>query len=191
MSKNQKYIKVIKDNNFESFLSKKNGNEISTLGSSMDNALSDCHKIKTINPVVKSGFFWIKPRCSPKAMRVFCDFSLIGKGVSFLLFNGNQAPNTALTSLGLESYKDIRYVCAKMGLEPINVKNKDMMKRIMDLLKIFGWNLGEPFTIPLGWDYNCAKDQACSGDSIIIIYNSSSTIDHIIFLLFHILLMRL
>lgn len=124
----------------------------------MESYVSDCHVIKTVNPMRKSGFYWIKPRCAPKPLRVFCDFSIEGKGVSILLFNNNQAPNTILETLQIDDIKDVRYQCANIGYEPINLKSKDMMLRLMYLLKTNGWDMGKPLAIPLGWDYGCPNN---------------------------------
>ncbi len=163
---NPKFIDIIVKHLFHNYFEKsKNGeiNEMNQVGATSKSAVSDCHKIKAINPLKKSGFYWIKPRCAPKPLRVFCDFSSYGKGVSFIIFNNDQEPNTDLDTLEIETYQDIRYICAKQGYYPIDIINKDMMTTLVYLLKSRGWDISRSMTIPLGYDYEC-DDGACSED---------------------------
>ena len=133
------------------------------IGSSTDIHMSDCHRMRLVNPSIKSGFYWIKPRCAPESVKAYCYFSNLGQSISIVPFNNNQAPNTDLKSLNIKNYKDIRYLCAKMGLKPINLKSKEIIDTIIMAMRLKGWDLGYPLAIPLGWDYGCEKNQ-CSGD---------------------------
>jgi hypothetical protein len=62
-----------------------------------------------------------------------------------------------LESYDIKNYIDVRYYCSKLGLFPIEIKNKDYIGRISNLLKFLGWDLSLPNIIPLGYDYGCEK----------------------------------
>jgi hypothetical protein len=167
-----KFINIIEKYQFDNFFDKKKGKEIiqtNGIGASVESPASDCHVIKTVNPLRKSGFYWIKPPCAKKPIRVYCDFSIVGKGISIYIFNNNQNPNSLLTRLEIKTKEDIHYYCGKKGLIPINVLNKDVMKRIFYLLKVYGWKLEKSNVIPLGFDYECELG-LCSKE-----YNSFSS----------------
>jgi len=38
------------------------------------NPAFDCSKIRAAAPYKKNGFYWLKTKCMPKALRVYCDF---------------------------------------------------------------------------------------------------------------------
>jgi len=50
----------------------------------------------------KHGFFWIKNKCMPSALRVFCDFS-IEKGQSYVFLG----PKTNDVFTEIDSVKDV------------------------------------------------------------------------------------
>jgi len=158
-----KFIDIIETYRIENYFDQGVGDEKTSYGVTIENPASDCFMIKKLIPTKKSGFYWIKPRCAHKPLRVFCDFSIQGKGVSIHIFNDNQSPNTVMEGAILESFRDIRYQCALNGLEPIQVKNPDFLRRILQLLGIYGWDMARPMVVPLGHDYEC-EDFACSGE---------------------------
>jgi len=158
-----KFIDIIETYRIENYFDQGVGDEKSSYGVTIENPALDCFMIKKLIPTKKSGFYWIKPRCSNKPLRVFCDFSIQGKGVSIFVFNDNQSPNTVMEGAILESFRDIRYQCALSGLEPIQIKNPDFLRRILQLLGIYGWDMARPLIVPLGHDYEC-EDFACSGE---------------------------
>ena len=43
------------------------------IGSSTDIHMSDCHRMRLVNPSIKSGFYWIKPRCAPESVKAYFD----------------------------------------------------------------------------------------------------------------------
>ena len=164
------YYRILRKLNYIKTFSTKKSKSIH-LGAKMETPAKDCNIIKKIFPKKKSGFYWIKPNCSKKPLRVFCDFSIKDKGVSIYVWNNNQSPNTEISNYSIETFRDIRYLCAKKGLEVINIANKDILNRIKQILKVKGWNLGLPYAIPLGFDYGC-DGNLCSGN-----YNSLNSQD--------------
>jgi len=44
------------------------------MGSAPSNPSKSCWEIKEVFPEKKSGFYWLKPRCTNLPIRVFCDF---------------------------------------------------------------------------------------------------------------------
>ena len=138
---------------------------VSTLGNTPDSPALDCYKIKEVTPYKKSGFYWIKPKCAPKALRVYCDFSIkaLGKGVSLYVWNNNQVPNTKLINIRIEKVNDVKYQCARLGLAPVLIKNKTTLQRIRHYLILLGYNIRSTKTsIPLGYDYSCDGKKNCA-----------------------------
>ena len=158
-----KFIDIIEKFRIENYFEKRLADQKASYGATISTPASDCYMIKKLIPSKKSGFYWIKTRCSKKPYRLFCDFSVEGKGVSILIYNDNQNPNSQMEGSKLETIKDIRYQCAKTGLEPIQINNNLMMRRIFYLLKVYGWDLARPLVIPLGYDYQCDK-YSCSNE---------------------------
>lgn len=154
---NYSFIKLIKKYQFENYFVKNLSNIKKDIGVSSKNPAFDCSQIKEIYKTKKSGFYYIQPSCSSIPMRVFCDFSILPQGLSFYIFNNEQLPNTKLDNIKITSVVDIRYHCASKGLYPIEIKNIDTTKRITQLLITYGYDLGSPLIIPLGYDYNCDK----------------------------------
>ena len=146
---------------FEDFL-KSEKIKNSTIGASEYFPAIDCAHIIRAFPSKRSGFYWIKNECTPKAIRVYCDFDSYSNksGLDYLIFNENQLPNSKLKSI--RKFKDIRLECAKLGLEPIQIKNLKMLKIIYYLLHKMKYNLNINSIIPLAYDYNCDFAK-CSG----------------------------
>lgn len=127
-----------------------------------DSPAIDCLQLRKLNRSIMSGFYYIKPECSPKPLRVFCDFALFGDAVDLLIFNDNSdSPNSDISYLSIADETDVRYYCAKNGLYPIRLENKDMVKRIYQVLRATGYNLDLPMAVPLGFDYSCKQDRTC------------------------------
>ena len=167
--KNFNYLSIIKKYKMESFFDKPKKNI--SLGSFSTNPAVDCYQIIKINRFKKSGFYWIKPSCSKFPIKVFCDFSIQTGGVSIYIHNNDQLPNSILESFSIHSYNDIRFYCAKKGLYPIEIQNKDYITRLHNLLKFLGWDLSNSNVIPLAFDYNCEKG------SCIYSYKSLNSLD--------------
>ena len=151
-----KYIEILKKYKYLNFFSNDISNN-NNLGATIVNSATDCHSIKRIFPNKKSGFYWIKPRCSKKSLRVYCDFSIKNKAISIYIWNNNQNPNTEILIHKIQSPDDIRYLCATKGLEAIEISNKHIVRRIKQILFLKGWDLILPFAIPVGYDYGCDR----------------------------------
>jgi len=178
--RNKKYIDIVKKYKLVNSSQKRIiTNKISSLGSFMSNPAEDCSQIKNLNKNRKTGFYWIKPRCSKTAIKVFCDFSIQKGGVSIYIYNNNQRPNTILENDIIQSYRDIRYICAKKGLYPIEIKNKDYVSRIFDLLKYIGWDLSLPYVIPLGYDYECENGNCANQYTSLNIKESENILSYL------------
>ena len=120
----------------------------------------DCWHIKQKIPFKKSGYYWIKPRCTKKALRVFCDFSIDGLGTSIYIWNSpGTIINTPIIDIPILSVADIQKQCALKGLFPIEIHNKDVVVRITQYLETMGYNLGFPLYYPLGYDWGCETGQ--------------------------------
>ena len=161
-SNNQKVNNMIEGN----FYNSRNINKESLIGiaSNPKYPAKDCYQIQEIAPGKKTGMYWIHPICSPKPIRVFCDFSLGSNsnknslGATFYIFNNNQLPNTVLDpkKFKIKDYKDIRYQCARLGLEPLVIKDEIYLTNVKMLLEANGWNLEIPeLTVPFAFDYTC------------------------------------
>jgi len=131
----------------------------------------DCWHIKQLIPVKKSGFYWIKPTCSRRALRVFCDYSINGLGTSIYAWQSTASINNEISDVPVDEVNDVRKGCASIGLEPIQLNNADAVNRIVQFVRISGWDLAGTLTIPLGHDYGC-DDGTCSS-----VFNSMNTKD--------------
>jgi len=133
----------------------------------------DCLQLKVINPKIKSGFFYIKTECSYKPVRVYCDFKLHGSAVDIFIENDdNPEPDPDLKNFNIKDATDIREICAKRGLEPLEIHKADMLQRTILVLKSLGYKLKEGKVIPIGYDYSCEKE-ACVGNFNSINENNS------------------
>lgn len=122
----------------------------------------DCLHVRLASPNANSGFHWIKPECSEKPIRVYCDFNLEGSAIDiFIESNDDPEPDPDLSSINPENELDIREACAKRGLEPIEIKSGEMLNRIGLILKSNGYKLKDGKVIPIGVDYECNKEK-CS-----------------------------
>jgi hypothetical protein len=144
----------------------------------------DCAHIIRAFPSKRSGFYWIKNECNSKPLRVYCDFDSYDKkaGLDYLIFNNYQRPNTQMTNV--KNFKDIRLACAKLGLEPIQIKNIKMLKIIFSLLYKMSFNLNDSKIIPLAYDYNCDFAK-CSGLFKSLNDENSSEINELLTLFAH------
>lgn len=118
----------------------------------------DCYEIKQSNKNAKSGYYWVEPECSDKGtIRVFCDFSIYGNAVDIYVKR-----LSSLYTLKVSKVKDIRYQCAKYGLFPIEIKNKQMVKRISQVILHHNIDINSNIVVPLGFDYNCDVSKSAS-----------------------------
>ena len=62
----------------------------------------------------------------------------------------------------LDSLNLIQLECAKIGLEPLEIKKESQIKTLANYFKDIGIFLKEEEIIPIGYDYDCLKG-ACSG----------------------------
>jgi len=130
----------------------------------------NCLHLRKLDSVILSGFYYIKPECSPKPIRVFCDFTLFGDAVDIYIFkDGSHLPNPDLSYLNISNANDVKAQCGKYGLSPIELQNRDMVSRILQLLLASGMDLSRNNYVPLGYDFSC-KNNKCS-----YIYNSINT----------------
>lgn len=60
-----------------SSLGSRGGMEIidTTPGLSQEHAVEDCYTLKSLLNKATSGFYWVQPLCSAKALRAYCDIS--------------------------------------------------------------------------------------------------------------------
>ena len=124
----------------------------------------DCLAIKKAKKSGISGWYFIKPECSSKPLRVFCDFSVKKDAFDIFVFNDeNDFPNPNISYLKIQKPADIRYYCAKNGLYPIKLHSAKMVTRVAQVLKLMDYDLNLPIAIPLGYDYNCDLNKSCSG----------------------------
>ena len=102
----------------------------------------NCMELKRYFPRILSGYYYIKPECSHKPLRVFCDFSLYKDVVDFYIFKDNSnVANPDLSYLKISNVQDIRYYCSKKGHYPITLEHQDMIERIFHLLILDGYDL--------------------------------------------------
>ena len=128
------------------------------VGSVFNNAGKDCWEIKKMLPFKKSGFYWIKPECSKKPLRVYCDFSADGLGTSIHIWKSELTTmNSPIQDEEINSPKDVQKLCAEIGLYPIEIHNRIIVTRITKYLQESGYNLSLPLGIPLGFDYGCLE----------------------------------
>lgn len=148
-------LQALQEQSFIDAISNTNSNTIPKFGSEMSPAL-DCLEIKKkyTNPI--SGFYYIQPECAKNPVRIFCDFTLGEPAVDILIFNDYATtPNPDLSYLDIVNADSIKSICGNFGLYPINIKNKNFVTRISDLLSAMDYDLSTPFAIPLGYDYSC------------------------------------
>lgn len=118
----------------------------------------DCLSIKKLKKSVASGFFYIKPLCARKPLKVFCDFSIYKDAVDIHVFNDNSLDSDPdLRYLKIKDQNSVRYQCALLGLHPLQINNKETIERIYQVLTAIGYNLSKPIAVPLGYDYTCTN----------------------------------
>lgn len=119
---------------------------------------TSCFDIKENNSFIQSGFYYIQPECSTKSpIKVYCDFSSYNQGVDILIYNDDNIPNTDISYLGINDYKDIRDKCGYYGLYPIEIKNNKMITTIYSIMIKLGYNMNSGYIVPLGYTYHKNK----------------------------------
>ncbi len=133
-----------------------NNNSLPQIGSVVTAPGKDCWHIKQLIPYKKSGLYWIKPRCTPKAIRVWCDFSIDKLGTSIFAWKSDSTTiNTPIVDVQIESVKDVQKQCASFGLYPIELHNKNVVTRVTQYLETIGYKMSLPLVFPLGYDWGC------------------------------------
>ncbi|CRH01558.1 LCCL domain-containing protein, putative [Plasmodium relictum] len=129
-------------------------------GDSSSYPASDCSVIRNLQENPQSGFYWIKPKCSPESLRVYCDMN---SSTSIYVWNGNppKSPDHLIGNI-INSVDDIRYHCAEVGLEPLILRSKYQLNSLILALKKIGFSLNGKINIPLAYDYSCDHG-SCSG----------------------------
>ncbi|CAG9474050.1 unnamed protein product [Plasmodium vivax] len=129
-------------------------------GDSSSYPASDCSVIKNVQEIPQSGFYWIKPKCAPEPLRVYCDMV---SSTSLYVWNGNPPKHSDhLISSIINSVDDIRQHCAEIGLEPLILRSKSQLNSLILSLKKMGYTLNGKNNIPLAYDYSCDHG-SCSG----------------------------
>jgi hypothetical protein len=141
--------------NFESFLTQEKM-RIFTIATSEHFPANDCAHIIKAFPSKRSGMYWIKNECMPKAQRVYCDFDSFENkgGLDYLIFNDDVPINTPIR-YKFKNHEDLKFKCYELGMEPLEIKNEKMIKNIYHLLKLFKYDLNSEYIIPIAYDYNC------------------------------------
>ncbi|KAI4836902.1 LCCL domain-containing protein [Plasmodium brasilianum] len=121
---------------------------------------NDCSVIKNLQETPQSGFYWIKPKCAPEPLKVYCDMT---SSTSIYVWNGNppKSPDHLITNI-INSVDDIRQHCAEVGLEPLILRSKGQLNALILSLKKMGFALNGKINIPLAYDYSCDHG-SCSG----------------------------
>ena len=161
-SKFQDYLNQFKEENFKNIVQSHAGGSVKVIGTKDLPAL-DCLNIKQLVPNAKSGFYWIQNECMKLPLYTYCDYTVYAEAVDIFIYNdSNPEPNPDLSYLDIKDFNSIRYQCAKVGLYPIQINNKETLERIYQVLTAKGYSLSKPIVVPLGYDYTCVNNK-CSG----------------------------
>lgn len=138
---------------------KMNNNMKSSLTTgTLDSPGTSCLEIKEKNSFIQSGFYYIQPECYTQSpIKVYCDFSSYGQAVDILIYNDDNSPNTDISYLGINDYKDIKDKCGYYGLYPIEIKNNKMIESIYKIMNKLGFNMNSGYIVPLGYTYDKDK----------------------------------
>lgn len=157
------YLESLGGKHIMSSITDKNATITSGRIGTKDLPATDCLNIRKLHRKALSGWYYVKNDCSPKPLRVFCDFTIFGDAVDIYVYNdGNTEPNPDLSYLNIKDFNSVRFICSKVGLFPIQVNNKDTVKRIYQVLNTLGYDLSKSVAVPLGYDYSC-KNGHCRG----------------------------
>ena len=132
-----------------------------SLGTNEKNPAISCIQLKKMNSNVISGFYWIKPVCSKYPLKVWCDFNIFKTAVDYYILSDSPVPNKDLNKWNITNERDIGYRCSKLGLRPLQLMNRDIVHRLVTIVKALGYELNQPQVIPLGFDYNCQTTIGC------------------------------
>ena len=122
------------------------------IGTSVSSPAKDCISIRKAYPHKISGYYWVNPDCTSVPLRVFCDFK-VGKGQMYA-YLGPLKDDQNLPEI--KNLKDVQYECAKIGLEPIEIKQESQIATISSYIEDMEINLKSGAIIPLGFDYGCS-----------------------------------
>jgi hypothetical protein len=92
-----------------------------TIGSNSLRPAKSCASIKRTFSYKKTGYYWIHPPCSKMPLRVFCDFTSSKYGIPYAFYGslGDVAKSK------IKRLDDVKYECAKLGLEPVQINSND------------------------------------------------------------------
>ena len=122
------------------------------LGASSKRFGKSCGQILRIFPYKKSGYYWIKPPCSKIPLRVYCDLS--NKNSRLYAFFGSTGEKNLNN---VKSLRDVRFECAKLGLEPTEIRDLKEIDSLQNYLNDLKVNLSAKAVIPIGYDYGCDR----------------------------------
>jgi len=150
----------IKMTTYQAFLDNDNSLILSSQGSSSLNPIRDCASIHKAFPHKTNGFYWIKPQCSPNALRVYCNFDYdIGKAYSFM---GAFTAMKDFHQFSIKNHLEVQYQCATIGMTPLEITSANELPTIANYLKALELNIAENQVFPLGYDWGCMRG-ACTG----------------------------
>ncbi|VWU49342.1 LCCL domain-containing protein [Hepatocystis sp. ex Piliocolobus tephrosceles] len=136
-------------------------------GDSFSYPANDCSVIKNLEEIPQSGFYWIKPKCAPEVLRVYCDMEsstsiyILNKKMANQVDSGGGSTDSVNPKI-VNSVDDIKRYCAEVGLEPLILKSESQLNSLIVSLKRMGYTLNGKINIPLAYDYSCDHDN-CSG----------------------------
>lgn len=149
---------------------------LGTVGSSSTRPAVSCAYIKQMFPYKMTGYYWLQPDCARVPIRSFCDFTNSEFGYDYTYYGGL---GESIIEKKIKSLDDVKYYCAKMGLQPVELKSKAQVLLIHRYLADIGVNLQSNGFIPLGFDYGC-QQQACTGHYSSLNRRSSNDITEIL-----------
>lgn len=152
-------LQQFKAQNLAEESSGKKDSGLGSLGSSSMRPASSCAYIKQLFPYKMTGYYWIQPDCAKVPIRVFCDYSNSETGIDYVYYGGL---GDSVIKNKIKSLNDVKYYCSKLGLYPVELKNKVQILLIQHYLTDIGVNLQSKGFIPMAMDYGCEK-QACTG----------------------------
>ena len=149
---------------------------------------TDCAEIKHIYPEKRSGYYWIKTECMEKPLRVFCGFDKKTKtAMDYYIVEIKEKDKQDDFKFNNKTPKEkgeiiltIRKKCAELGLEPLEIRNLDVLLRLVYLIKShrLSYEDNNKYIFPLGINYGSdyfkrLKKSSNSNDS----FNSSIYIE--------------
>ena len=150
------------------------------MGDSVFSPALNCNKIKLSNLNKRSGFYWVKNECMEKPLRVFCDFNNFDKfSLDYYIYDMKEPEiqkrfllNGITPTQKEQVISTIREKCGELGLEPLEIKNKEVLNRLLYLIDMYKFIYGKDYeyVFPIGIDYrkdlNVIDDESSSNRDI-------------------------